>query len=305
MVIPSAAPRAIVGSIGSRIRLIFGDSGSEWLLLLNQDDGKREFQTRRWSNIPDVVAQKINDCCSTGQYIQEIDFGGPDFNPMWYMEGIKRNQTDTWWSDSADDQGVEEYFNKPKFRVSFGTGPGYFGEEEQEDFEEQEEEEDDEDEGVFWYHREEEEKAKYIFLYGRTGYKAHCNQDLLDHLNRINGSNKEFYFVRLFFDDKYFISDEEGTQWLGVGEYCGKELKKNKKVEEVAVARDGSWVVIFFDDYSVSVNVNEDLKDHLREFFARQQAWNEKRAQEITNYNNSIEQSCQAQEIETHLENNF
>ena len=55
---PATAPRAVAGPEGSRISLQLGKSGDEYLLLLNEDDGDDEWQTRSSSSIPDgLVAQ--------------------------------------------------------------------------------------------------------------------------------------------------------------------------------------------------------------------------------------------------------
>jgi len=93
---PPPPPRPIEGSVGSRIRLIFGDTGSDWLLLLNEDDGDTEWQTHDFSSIPYKVENQINNCVNKGHYVQEVDFG-----PMggWYMYCIQWDNTGghAWW----------------------------------------------------------------------------------------------------------------------------------------------------------------------------------------------------------------
>ena len=55
---PATAPRPVAGPEGGRISLQMGKSGDEYLLLLNEDDGEDEWQTRSSSSIPDgLVAQ--------------------------------------------------------------------------------------------------------------------------------------------------------------------------------------------------------------------------------------------------------
>jgi len=83
--LPPPPPRPIEGSVGSHIRLIFGDTSSEWLLLLNKDDGNTEWQTRDFSSIPYKVENQINNCVNKGRYVQEVDFGPTE---AWYMYGI-------------------------------------------------------------------------------------------------------------------------------------------------------------------------------------------------------------------------
>jgi hypothetical protein len=272
-------PRVISGSIGGRIRLILGDSGSEWLLLLNEDDGNREYQTPLWSSIPNDVAKQINNCTSKGRYIREIDFGGPDSKPLWYMNGIKRDQTGdhSWWSANASELDIENFTGESQFRVAFGTGQA--------------------DDGAN-YNYSGQEEAKYVYLYRRNGYFARCcNSHLENRMSRIQNRGKKIHSVRLFHNDGFFISDDEGKEWYGVGEHCGKELqKRNKKVEEVAVAKDGSWIVIFSNDFSASTGIDERLREQLARFFGRQRARNQTREQEITDYHARIAQEKAEQE---------
>jgi hypothetical protein len=221
------------------------------LLLLNEDDGNEEYQTYVFSMMPRALKKRVHQC-----NIQEIDFGGHSSDPMWYIKGIKRDQTfeSAWWSANADDQ-IKEYSDKSKFRVAFCTGP-------------------DSSEGG---------QAKFVFLYGHNGFHAHCNAEFCDRLSRIQKCEKEVHFVRLFHDDGYFVSDDEGAQWSGVGDHCANKLR-NRTVEEIDIAKDKSWVVIFSDKYSCSSGIDEHLRITLNAFFARQRKRNQARAQEITEY---------------------
>eukprot|EP00548_Thalassiothrix_antarctica_P007690 CAMPEP_0194150702 /NCGR_PEP_ID=MMETSP0152-20130528/44766_1 /TAXON_ID=1049557 /ORGANISM="Thalassiothrix antarctica, Strain L6-D1" /LENGTH=82 /DNA_ID=CAMNT_0038853887 /DNA_START=17 /DNA_END=262 /DNA_ORIENTATION=+ len=75
-------PRPINGSIGSRIRVILGDTGDEWLLLLENDDGDAKWQTKDWNNIPCGVAKQINNCTAKDRDIKHVDFGPTG---AWYI----------------------------------------------------------------------------------------------------------------------------------------------------------------------------------------------------------------------------
>lgn len=70
-----APPRQIQGTIGSRIRVVLGDDGDSWLLLLNNDDGNAKWQSKLWKSIPDGLARQINNCVSKGRDITYVDFG--------------------------------------------------------------------------------------------------------------------------------------------------------------------------------------------------------------------------------------
>ena len=41
-------PRSIVGSPGRRIKVILGETGSDYLIYCDHDDGDREWQTVNW-----------------------------------------------------------------------------------------------------------------------------------------------------------------------------------------------------------------------------------------------------------------
>jgi hypothetical protein len=53
-------PRPIEGTAGSRIRVTLGDTGSNsFLLLLDEDDGERTWQSKSWCNIPSSLDQQL------------------------------------------------------------------------------------------------------------------------------------------------------------------------------------------------------------------------------------------------------
>lgn len=62
-----AVPRPITGTIGSRIRLVLGKTGDEWLLLQNHDHGNREWQEKSWDSMPFAVAKQLNNCMEKGR----------------------------------------------------------------------------------------------------------------------------------------------------------------------------------------------------------------------------------------------
>lgn len=123
-------------------------------------------------------------------------------------------------------------------------------------------------------------EASYVLLYDRNRYRANCNAKLLSRLDRIQRNNKDVHFVRLFHNDSYYISDSDGTDWCGVSDQCRVQLQKWNKVEEIAVAKDGSWVVMFPMDFTYSdTGVDERLIQMLREFYSRQRERDQQRAE--------------------------
>lgn len=94
-------PRAIFGTPGSHIRVILGETGSDYLLILNEDDGNKEWQTVDWhGNIPCALATQINNCISKGRYVKEVDFNTT--TGAWFVRGIKRDGTGdySWWGST-------------------------------------------------------------------------------------------------------------------------------------------------------------------------------------------------------------
>jgi len=254
---PPPPPRPIEGSVGSRIRLIFGDTGSEWLLLLNEDDGNTEWQTHDFSSIPYKVENQINNCVNKGRYVQEVDFGPTE---AWYMYGIRRDNSGghAWWGRTEAALEIRKYSaDSNRIQVSFGTDS--YGSE------------------------------TYAVLH-QTGavFSSNLNDKLLKRVKRLVSRHKRIKFIRLFANNVFFISDDEGTQWSGVGYYCADEL--GDEVEEFALAKDrSSWVVIRPDSFVASAFVDSRLTERLARFYREQKQRVERRQHEIRGYHERIE----------------
>lgn len=238
-----AIPREITGSIGGRIRVIFGDNGNEWLLLQNHDNGDTKWQIKDWKGIPANLAKQINNCTAKGRDIKNVDFG-PDM--AWFVNGEKSDGSGShsWWGGTSADI-------KAGHKVSFGTD--IYGNE------------------------------THVLIDGRNGYMTSGNlhDDVIKRLKRINSRKKEIQFVRLFGNGRYFISDDEGTEWRLNNEHLTTELKKPGAVEDVALAVDGSWLIIRENKFVASTGVDKDLDRKLAKFYADQRRWQNQRRQEI------------------------
>ena len=85
-----AAPRPIPGSAGGRIRVILGETGSDYLYYLDEDDGDREWQTRNWTvddgGPPTGLCRQINNMISKGRHITSVDY---DCSGQWFVKGQK------------------------------------------------------------------------------------------------------------------------------------------------------------------------------------------------------------------------
>lgn len=261
-------PRSITGSIGSRIRVILGNDGDEWLLLLNYDSGDTKWQNKHWRNIPVAVAKQINNCTSKGRDIKAVDFGA---DGAWYVNGAKPDGTGchSWWGGTLASAEIKQWYGMPhELQVSFGS--------------------------TEW------EIETWALIQGKNGYweSSNLNDGLSDRLKRIHDRNKTIHFVRLFSGGQYFISDQEGLSWSLDGEHVANELKERNggTVRDVAVAGDGSWVVIRDNSFSASKGVDSDLTSALSRFFSEQRKYNNDRSAEIREANATNERERLARE---------
>ncbi len=257
-------PREITGSIGSRIRIVFGDTGDDWLLLLNNDDGDRKWQSKAWSgNIPYKIAKQLNNCDAKGRKATCVDFGP---GGEWYVHGVKPDGTGAhhWWGGTFGGNDIEEMTGSIK--VSFGSDD--FGQE------------------------------TYAIIQGRNGYSlsGSAPSGLRDRLDKIHRKRKNVEYVRLFSDGKYYISDDEGSQWFLNNKHLEDEVRKNGYVHEVAVAGDGSWAVVKDNSYESSFGVCKELEDKLSNFFSDQRRWIKDRKREIREEKNRQERERLARE---------
>lgn len=248
-------PSPIRGSPGSRIRLIFGGTGDDWLLLLNHDNGNTKWQVQDWKgDIPGEVTKQINNCKAKGRDVKYVDFGR---NGGWYLNGEKPDGSagHSWWGgvpEQAEKTIKQSLSERDTFQVSLGYSPEHY-------------------------------EKTFVLLQGRNGYSASgcLRSNIGQILRRINNRKKEVNFVRLFDDDKYFISDEEGLQWSVDSEYLDNEIRKPGSVKEIAVASDGSWLVIKDNHYVASTGVDEALTRKLTQFYTDQRRWIKRRNDEI------------------------
>lgn len=261
-------PRAIVGTPGSRIRVILGETGSDYLLILNEDDGNNVWQTVDWhGNIPCALKTQINNCTNKGRYIKAVAFNTT--TGAWFVRGIKRDGTGdhSWWGSTFASNSIKSSSN---VKVSFGSIRS-----------------DD-------YPYEEEET--YVVIDGRNGFANSNNlpEGLAKRIRGINNRKKAIQFIRLFDDGGYFISDDEGTQWNGLGIYHSKELKNgNGTVCDVATAKDGSWIVIRDNQPEISTCISPRLKQKLKSFYSQQRLRKETREREISAYIARVHQAEQ------------
>jgi Zinc finger, C3HC4 type (RING finger) len=251
-----AHPRVIEGPIGSRIRVILGESGEDWLLLLNHDDGNSKWQSQHWGGrIPHALARQVNNCVAKGRYCREIDFVGRAETEAWYVHGIKWDGTGgfSWWGGLDGDLSalVKGRTLEPHhLKVSFGERYG---------------------------------DTSMCLISGSNGYSfQNVDDELIQRAKKCHNQRKTIHMVRLFHGGAYFIRDDNGYMYNGLGEHLGKEISKSKTIaHDVAMAEDGSWVVVFPGCYVASTGVSQELQRELGNFYRQQQSRQAKRNQEI------------------------
>lgn len=132
---------------------------------------------------------------------------------------------------------------------------------------------------------------------GGNGYRCfNTPSGLNDWLKKINSRGGTVQIIRLFSDGKYYIKDDQSWQAaLPFGDMQA-EIKKNKKVEDISVADDGSWIIIYSDSFVSSRGVDSDLTGHINDFFRQQRERKQKRQREINEYNNRERAAQEARE---------
>jgi hypothetical protein len=266
--LPSLPPRAIEGSIGSRIRVVLGNTSQDWLLLLNHDDGNRKWQEQYWNNIPNGLEIEIGKCIAKGGYTKEVDFGpGGEY----YHKSIERDCIEHSWSDNTEakstirqkfavqtEQSVLHPLSRsPPVKVSFGSSDST--------------------------------AESYVVLAGDNDPgTSMLNQHLLSRIKDMKLKGKDINFIRLFICCGYYIDDEEGTQWDFLGTDCNQELNKNDTVNDIAVSGDGSWLVIRPNHYAGSNGGSHPMLHRLDQFYNDQGQRNDRRNHEIQQYPDQI-----------------
>lgn len=255
-------PRAITGSAGSRIKVVLGETGSDYLLLLNEDDGSSEWQNTSWTTeaggLPNGLANQLNNMIRKGRYATNVAFGPCG---EWFISGQKRDGSGahTWWGgiDSGPSATIKEWAGtKHSLQVCFGEG------------------------------------RDFAIIQGNNGFSLACSgdKDLASRVKRIRNRRKTVKKVCLFPSGGYFISDDEGTEWKACNYYLSNELESGGKdpILDVIKASDGSWIVIRPNRWTYSEGVSSDLISRIKGFYARHQQRQQQRSREITAYDEQL-----------------
>ncbi|CAJ1928648.1 unnamed protein product [Cylindrotheca closterium] len=247
-------PRPIKGTPGSRIRVVLGEDGKSWLLLLDNDDGDMQWQSKAWASIPYGLASQINNCTSKGRDVEYVDFG-PD--NTWYVHGIKPDGSGSycWWGGVDTAQSNEIKSSSP-CKIALGS---------------------------------QDSVSSLCTITGTNGSIGYCCMNapsgLLKRLKQIHRRSQRVHIMRLFANGQYYIKDDNGEGWNSDSIYFDRELQSsNQKVEDVAMAEDGSWIILRSYDSVRSVGLDERLETLIEDFYTMQKERKTKRDREIQEY---------------------
>lgn len=269
------APRPIIGGIGSRIRVVLGKDGNSWLLLLENDDGNQKWQSKDWHSIPSGLAKKISRCQGIGREVKSVDFG-PDNS--WYVHRAKPDGTGSHHSwgglDAVRSSCIRELTSRSApCKVALGSRNSV---------------------------------SSMCIISGNSGPGYECintSSRMLDRLKHVHLRTESVHMIRLFTDGQYIIKDDQGVQpVLSNTTNCTrlKQALKSMEVEDVAMAGDGSWIVVGRDYFLVSTGVDKRLSCQIADFYNKQRERNGKREMEILVYRAKEQAERERQEAAEH-----
>lgn len=179
------------------------------------------------------------------------------------MNGIKWDGSGghSWWGENTKALlSIKDMISRPhKVQVSFGSDSSYRNSE------------------------------AYVVLEGGNGHATpNVDDGLLSRIKRIHKKKKSINYIRLFNKGGYFISDDDGSEWNGIGSPCSKELKKNNIVEDFAFSEDGSWMIIRPNHHVGSTGVDSSLLQHINDFHNNQRGRNNRRTLQIQEHHASV-----------------
>ena len=230
--------------------MIFGATGKDWLLILNHDDGDRQWQEHHWGGtVPGSVKNQIRSCTSKGRIVTEV----ASRDSWWYVRGAHQ---DGYFSHAWGSSGMtlkQSGFQRPAF------GSDMFG------------------------------NPTWCVLEGRNGWQTSggVNEAVKEKLDELNREKKKINFVRLFHFNNYFIHWDNWCQWIvsdSNNSPFDAELHKMNDINDVAQADDNCWLIVGGRGFKGSQGVASELTRKLARFYSDQRDRRSRRQAEITAY---------------------
>ena len=237
-------PRPVAGPEGARIRLQLGATGADYLLLLDEDDGNVEWQTRTSSDwVPAGLSAQLNRLQAANQFVREVGLGP---GGEWFVHGVDRDGTGTysWWDKAfAASRQLREWTGElqERLHVEFGDG------------------------------------GRWLLLQGHNGF---CGSERVDaalqaRIRRVHAKKGSIGCVTLLPGGGYYIADDtEGTLLFGARADLAAEVRRPTADAIVDVVCDGTdaaaWVVLRRHWFRASAAVTPALVSRLTHFYIAQ-----------------------------------
>eukprot|EP01043_Picozoa_sp_COSAG02_P011715 COSAG02_NODE_437_length_22340_cov_46.269952_6_plen_486_part_00 len=263
-------PRPITGSDGSRVVSVeLGGADAygrvQWLLVLNHDDGTRQWQEHHWEQIPPAMATQMNNLAKKDRTADVAAFG---MQEQWFIQASakpSKSRGHCWWGGVANESSLRQKTGQ-EVPVSMAFGPSGHG----------------------------------ILVTEGGGWLDSGAADSAGHLMKRMRENVT-QAVRLSKRQVggYWIQDNQGTEWCGLGEHLGNELQNggHDDVLNVAEGPGGSWIVIRPNRYIASQNVSDKLTSALSKFYAAQKQRRELRNREIAAWDTRERQRVETERL--------
>jgi Zinc finger, C3HC4 type (RING finger) len=255
---------------------LLGDTGSEYVLVANPDEGTNERQIVLSDGGGSVgrLVRHVRACRNKGWYVTEIDLHAA--TRAWYVAGKRRDGSGrhSWLGSSNAGDAVRRPI-KTGTKVSLGSRMDAHGNVE----------------------------AMYVILNGQISIQIrNIPDELKDWILQGKLNRSTNHCVRLFHRGGYFTSASAGASWGGLPPGVVNELAKPGCVRDVAIATNGSWVVLRDDSFAASPGVAAGLVEKLNLFYTRQTARKERRVQEIQEYHAAAEEACEIERLRLRTE---
>ena len=265
----------------------FFATSKTYILIVDEDDGSRQWQSVIHQNIPTSLAKHIKGVDSRGWRICDLDIAPKG---RWYLRGESlKSEDDTssrhysWWSKNVPNETQKQLVRRVKtkgLRLCFGS----------------------------------HDRCLLLMTDKGNSYcdassnRRRVHQTLIRRILERHKDKGEVFLVRLFSFDRhsksgdsanedsgrqqngtqgaYFIHDNEGSQWNFSGYSNIKDHVKNCKdtICDVAIAGDGNWIVVHPTRFVVSKGIPEKLQSRLRKFYSEQRHRRELRKVVINEY---------------------
>ena len=221
-----------------------GKSVNDYLLLVDEDDGEVEWQTRSLgAGVPVDLTAQLNRLQAANQFVREAGLGPAG---EWFVHGVSQDSTGeySWWDrDSAASRMLRLWTGELQARLQLEFGEG----------------------------------GRWLLLQGHNSFACSGCVDaaLQARIQRVHAKKGSIGCVRLLPGGGFFIADDtEGTLLVGARADLAAEVRRPSKDPIVDVVCDGTdgaaWVVLRHHWFRASAAVAPALTERLGHFYTAQ-----------------------------------